>query len=166
MKYRYAACLFLVAFLIQTTLMNVVRVFDVTPNLLLCLVVIFSFLYDHNNSGLVLGVIFGLLYDIAFSQFVGIAALAFLIISIAIMLVSSMMSKEAFFSVIILAPAATVVYTLIYWGIMAMMGSNYSFLFVIGFLPYYVIYNTIVVIIMYLAMIKKVIRHHNDRYFK
>ena len=166
MKYRYAICLFLTAFIIQTTLMNALSVFGATPNLLLCLVVIFSFLYDDKNYGIVLGIVFGLLYDICFAQYAGISALAFLVISIAIMLVSVVMSKEAVFSIIIIAASATCAYTLIYWGIMYMLGSNYSFLYMLGFLPLYVLYNTVIVIILYYLMIKKVIRHHKDRFFK
>ena len=166
MKYKYAAIMFFVAFIIQTTLMNAFSVFEVTPNLLLCLVVIFSFLYDENNYGVVLGVVFGLLYDICFSQYIGPAALAFLVISLSIMLVNVVMNKEAVFSVIIIAAAATVIYTLIYWGIMAMLGSNYSFLYMINFLPMYILYNTVIVTLLYYLMIKKVIRYHQDRYYK
>ncbi|MCL2436567.1 MAG: rod shape-determining protein MreD [Clostridiales bacterium] len=166
MKYRYAACLFFVAFIIQTTLMNIVSVFGTTPNLLLCLVVIFSFLYDENNYGLVLGVSFGLLYDICFSQYVGIAALAFFVISLAIMLVNVIMNKEVVFSVIVVTASSTVVYTLIYWGIMFMLGSNYSFFHMMRFLPLSVLYNTVIVIVLYYLMINKVIRHHKDRYYK
>jgi len=166
MRYVYATSIFLVAYLLQTTLMNVFRVFDVTPNLLLCLVVVFSYLYDDTNIGLILGVVFGLLYDISFSQYVGIAALAFFIISLTTMLVSAVMTKEAVFSIVILGASATVVYTLIYWLVMAMLGSNYNFLFVLGFLPYYVVYNTIVVVIMYYAMIKRVMKRNIDKEFK
>ncbi|MCL1982114.1 MAG: rod shape-determining protein MreD [Clostridiales bacterium] len=166
MKYRYAACMFLAAFILQTTLTNVISVFGATPNLLLCLVVIFSFLYDENSYGVVLGVAFGLMYDICFSEYVGIASMAFLVISLAIMLVNIVMNKESALSVIIVAVASTVLYSLIYWCIMAMLGSSYSFLYAMRGLPLYVLYNTAIVIVLYYAMIKKVIRHHYDRYYK
>ena len=166
MKYRYAICLFSVAFIIQTTLMNVISVYGATPNLLLCLVVIFSFLYDDSNCGLVLGVIFGLFYDICFSEYVGIAALAYLVISLGIMLVNIVMNREAVISVMIVSVAATIVYVLIYWSIMAMLGSNYGFYYMIKFLPLYIIYNTVIVTVLYVLMIKRVTRHHYDRYYK
>jgi len=166
MKYRYAICLFTAAFIIQTTLMNVVGIFGVTPNLLLCLVVIFSFLYVDNNYGLVLGVIFGLFYDVCFSEYTGIAALAFFIISLSIMLVNVATNREAVLSVLLVSAGATVLYTLIYWSIMSMLGSSYSFLYMIKKLPLYVLYNTAIVLILYYSMIKKVIRHHDDRYFR
>jgi len=166
MKYRYAACLFFVAFIIQTTLVNVISVYGATPNLLLCLVVIFSFLYDENNCGLVLGVVFGLLYDICFTEYVGIAALAFLIISLGIMLVNIVMNKEALLSVIIVSAAATVLYALFYWSIMAMLGSGYSFYYMLKSVPLQVLYNAVVVTALYMAMIRRVIKHHYDRYYR
>ena len=166
MKYRYATCLFLLAYISQTTLMNIVSVAGVTPNLLLCLVVIFSFMYDEKKYGIVLGVIFGLLYDIAFAQYVGIAALAFLIIAIAIMAVRIVMSKETVFSIVIIGSASTAVYTLIYWAIMALLGSNWSFMVMLSFLPVSVAYNTVVIVILYCLMIKRVTRHYEDRYYK
>jgi len=166
MKYREAICLFTVALLIQTTLMNMFSIYGITPNLLLCLVVIFSFLYNDNIYGLVLGVIYGLLYDICFSEYVGIAALAFLIISLGIMLFSIVMNKEALISVIIVAAASTVAYMLIYWSIMAMLGSSYSFLYMARFLPVSVLYNVAVVAAIYMLMINRVIKHHYDRYYR
>jgi len=166
MKYRYVICLFSAALIIQTTLMNVAGIFGTTPNLLLCLVVIFSFLYDENNYGIVMGVIFGLIYDICFSEYVGIAALAFIIISLGIMLVNIVMNKESVLAIIIVSVAATVIYAMIYWGIMAMAGSSYSFYYMIKFVPLYILYNAVIVIALYFLLIKKVIRHHYDRYYR
>ena len=165
MKYRYAACMFMAAFLLQTTLANVFSVFGATPNLLLCLVAVFSFLYDGDNYGIVFGVAFGLLYDACFSEYTGIAALAFLGISLSIMLVKVVMNREAIISVMIVSAAATVAYALIYWGIMAMLGSSYSFFYAMRKLPLYVLYNTAVVAILYRLMIRRVVKHHYDKHF-
>ncbi|MCL1809022.1 MAG: rod shape-determining protein MreD [Clostridiales bacterium] len=166
MKYRYAVCMFVAALVLQTTLTNIISIFGAVPNLILCLVVVFSFLYDENNYGIVLGVAFGLLYDICFSEYVGIAALAYLVISLAIMLVNFVMNKESVFSVIIVSVGATALHSLMYWSIMAMLGSSYGFVYAMRNLPFYALYNTAVVTGLYSLMIKKVIRHHNDRYYK
>jgi rod shape-determining protein MreD len=143
-----------------------ISIAGVTPNLLLCLVVIFSFLYDDKNYGIVLGVIFGLLYDIAFTGHVGVSALLFLIISLSILFASVIINKEVVFSVIIVAVLSTTAYVFMYWGIMALMGSNFSFLFMLRFLPIHILYNVIVVLILYFLMIRKVIRYYQDRYYR
>ena len=46
MKYWKAGIIFLIAFLIQPSLLNMINIAGYTPNLLLCLVVIFSFIYE------------------------------------------------------------------------------------------------------------------------
>ena len=76
MRYWKAAAAFLVAFLIQTSLLNIISIKGYTPNLLLCLVVVFSFLYEDGLYGIIFGAVFGLLYDICFSSGRGPTALA------------------------------------------------------------------------------------------
>ena len=166
MKYRHAICLFAAAFVIQTTLMNVAGVLGVTPNLLLSLVAMLSFLYDDKNFGLVLGVVFGLLYDICFMEYTGVTALSFFVISIAIMLVNAVMSKEAFVSAIIVSAASTALHSLICWSVYAMMGSGAGFALMAGMLPVQIPYNMLLAAALYFSMIKRVIRHHYDRYFR
>ena len=53
MRYWKAAIAFAVAFIMQTSLLNVISIKGYTPNLLLCLVVVFSFLYEEDLYGLV-----------------------------------------------------------------------------------------------------------------
>ena len=47
MRYWKAGLIFLIAFLIQPSLLNMINIGGYTPNLLLCLVVIFSFIYEE-----------------------------------------------------------------------------------------------------------------------
>ena len=166
MKYKYAFLLFLVAFLLQTTLLNIIGVFGVTPNLLLCLVIIFSFLYDEEYHGLVFGVLFGLLYDICGAQYIGISAIGFMVIALAIMLINIVLNKELVVSIILITIAGTWLYQSLYWVIMAMLGSQYSYLYMLRRLPLHILYNTVITTILYYALIKKVIKHHKDRYYK
>lgn len=48
MRYWKAGIFFLIAFFTQNSLLNMVNIGGYTPNLLLCLVVIFSFLYEKD----------------------------------------------------------------------------------------------------------------------
>jgi hypothetical protein len=82
------------------------------------------------------------------------------------MLVNIVLSREAVFSVIIVSCLSTVIYNFLYWCIMAMLGSNYSFTYMIKYLPLYLLYNTVVVVVLYFLMVNKVIRYHYDRYYK
>ena len=65
MKHRTVLIFFIAAFLLQSTLVLNFNIAGITPNFILCMTVLFSFLYK-GNQGLVFGVIFGLLQDIGF----------------------------------------------------------------------------------------------------
>jgi len=166
MKYTYAVILFLTALLLQTTLLNLIGLFGVTPNLILCLVIIFSFLFDEGYYGVALGVPFGLLYDICFSEYVGLAAIGFFVIAFSIMIVNFVMNKETVLSVILITIGATFLYQSIYWVIMAMLGSHYSYGYMLQYMPLNILYNTVITSILYYALINKVTKHHKDRYYK
>ena len=61
MKIRIAALLFMGAFLIQGSLLNLISVMGFTPNLLLCLVITLTLLYESEHA-IYLGAAFGILY--------------------------------------------------------------------------------------------------------
>ena len=165
MKYKYASCLFLAAFLLQTTLLNVVGLFGVTPNLLLCLVVSFSFLYDEGYQGLVLGTLFGLIYDICCLPYVGVSALGYMVVAMAVMLINIALNKELVVSILLIAVASTWLYQSLLWGMMALLGSPYGYVYMLRHLPLQVLYNVAVTLILYYALIRKVIRYHKDKYY-
>ena len=80
MKYRYACLIFALAFILQTTVFGMLPVFGVSANLLLCCCVVISFACTDNNAGIVISVVAGLLYDVCFSQYMGVTALLLLLI--------------------------------------------------------------------------------------
>ena len=82
MKYWKAGIFFLIAFFTQNSLLNMVNIGGYTPNLLLCLVVIFSFLYEKDMYGLVYGAVFGLIYDACYSYVIGPTPIALSLIHI------------------------------------------------------------------------------------
>ena len=57
MKSWKAGIFFLIAFFIQCSFLNVISIAGYTPNLLLCLVIVFSFLYEEQIYGLLYGVL-------------------------------------------------------------------------------------------------------------
>ena len=85
MKYRYSFLVFLAAFLVQGTLLNLFSVFGVTPNLMLCLVVMFSLLYDNQMHGVVFECIFGVIADMCFMMYAGVSSLGYLAVSLIVM---------------------------------------------------------------------------------
>nr|WP_315022181.1 rod shape-determining protein MreD [uncultured Aminipila sp.] len=163
MKMRFAVIIFLVAFLLQGTVLNLFSINGATPNLVLCLVIIFSFLYEDNN-GLVLGVVFGLLIDTCMAQYVGVSAFCYLIVSLIVISLRETINKENIASIIIVSVGVTLIFNFIYFVINACFGSTYSLLYWLKLQPIYIIYNSAVIFILYLIFIKKVVKYRNDRY--
>lgn len=163
MKMRFAVIIFLVAFILQGTVLNLFSIYGATPNLILCLVAVFSFLYEDNN-GLTLGVVFGLLIDSCMGQYVGVSALSYLIVSLIVINLRETINKENLASVIIVSVGATLIFNFIYFIIYACLGSTYTLLYWLKLQPIYIIYNSAVVFILYLIFIKKVVKYRNDRY--
>ncbi|MBN7772771.1 rod shape-determining protein MreD [Clostridium aminobutyricum] len=164
MKIRYAVLLFLLAFLFQGTLLNLFAIKGATPNLILCLVSIFSFLYE-DNKGIVMGVVFGLLSDLCMGQYLGIAAMGYLIIGLTVSFMREMINKENIASIIIVTICSTIGYNLIYYVISVFFfGSIYSFIYWMKIQPLYIIENIIVVLILYINLMKTIVKYRNDRY--
>ena len=78
--------MFLIAFLIQTSLLNLVMIHGYTPHLILCLVIVLSFLYENRMYGVVFGAAFGVLYDICFSNFTGPTGISLVVVAIVILI--------------------------------------------------------------------------------
>lgn len=163
MKVRYAIIIFLVAFFMQGTILNLFSVYGTTPNLILCLVVIFSFLYEDNN-GLILGVVFGLLTDLCMTHYMGATAFCLLVVSLLVSLLRENINKENIISIIIVSIGSTVIFNLIYFVINMCFGSIYSITYWLKLQPLYIIYNSAIVLILYLIFIKRVVKYRNDRY--
>ncbi|WP_027398125.1 rod shape-determining protein MreD [Anaerovorax odorimutans] len=165
MKYFIAFVIFLLGFVLQSTLLNNISILAITPNIILCLVIIFTFLYD-GYFGIVFGVLFGLVQDLFFGPIVGIAALCYFIISLLIYGTKKYINKENIFSALILTIIGTLLYNLSYWLLTTLFGSSYSVKVMLKVDAVTLVYNIIISIILYFILIKKVVRHPTDKYIK
>lgn len=116
---RYITLFFLlvIGLVFQSTLFEKAYIFDVKPNLLLVVVVIYALFYG-GNSAAKLGIIYGLVEDIVTGKFIGLKALSMMAAGYAAGLGSSGIYRDN-----PLAPIAT-----FFFGITM----NYVVLFVIG----------------------------------
>ncbi len=165
MKYWKAGLAFLVAFLIQGSILNMVSIFGNVPNVLLCLVVIFSFLYDKELYGILYGALFGILYDICYSYVIGPTAIAFVLVAVAVMLLRYYANMENTVSMAVVSMIAFVLYYILNWVLYSIAGNplglGYALVNEIGTM----VYSLLVITVMYKVMIKDVVKHHKDRYF-
>lgn len=165
MKYRYAIIIFTLAFVLQTTVFGKLPVFGVSANLLLCCCVVVSFACSQNNAGIVLAVVSGLVYDVCFSQYMGVTALSLTVVAACCIAVRIfLLNYENFMSMVVVSIGSIIVYYNIFWFIYKAAGIDYSYLYMLAKLPVYVILNGIIILIMYSIIIRKVVSHKSDRY--
>ena len=87
MKYWQVGLLYLAAFLIQPSLLNVINIGGYTPNLILCLTILSTFLYEEEIYGVIFGAVFGILYDIMYSNVVGPMPISLILVALGIIIV-------------------------------------------------------------------------------
>ena len=163
MKYRYSFLIFLIAFILQTTVMNHFAIFQMSPNLILCLVVIFSFLYEGYH-GIFFGLAFGFLSDVCFSEIIGIAAMSYFAVALICIGMKRYLYKDSIISILLMSVMGTIVYALLFWSINRMLGNGAGFLYVIEKEAVLLIYHIAITLILYLIVSRKVIKHRGDRY--
>ena len=166
MRYWKAGLIFLIAFLIQPSLLNMINIGGYTPNLLLCLVVIFSFIYEEEMYGIVFGSFFGVLYDVCYSDVIGPAPIAFLVVAVGIMMASEYVHIENIFNMWIVSILSFCTYYLINWGLHRIAGNPIGIIYVFGKVPWIILYSMVVITIIYLILIRKAVRYRRDRYFR
>ncbi|HPO05398.1 MAG TPA: rod shape-determining protein MreD [Bacillota bacterium] len=165
MKHRTVLIFFIAAFLLQSTLVLNFNIAGITPNFILCMTVLFSFLYK-GNQGLVFGVIFGLLQDIGFSILIGPSAILYFLIALLMSEIRHYLYRDSILNLFFVSIMGTGLYYVIYWLILMIFKSNYSFIYMIKGLPVLLVFNFIIMVVFYLAVGKRDIRYPRDRYYK
>ncbi|MDR3305325.1 MAG: rod shape-determining protein MreD [Clostridiales Family XIII bacterium] len=162
MRYYKAAILFFIAFLIQTTILGGVSIRGVSPNLLLCLVVVFSFLYDE-SYGLILGIVFGLLLDLSTQTLFGIQTITFVAAGIPPLIFRRLFNRERVLPDILMALIATPINVFAVWFAYHLTGSPVKIDHAVGALPGLLISHAVIVCILHLLLVRTIIRHKRDR---
>lgn len=163
MKFRYVFLAFSAVFLIQSTLLNQLSLFGVTPNLLLCLLLLLAF-WNEGYEPMACGIIFGLFQDLCFGELIGIAAICYFLIFLGIWMTKHLLYRDNMLSVFFITLASTSAYEFLYWFIHMSMGGTAKILYMLSILPLLIIYNCIVTVGAYLIFGRRLIKHPRDRY--
>ena len=166
MRYWKAAIAFAAAFLIQTSLLNLISIKGYTPNLLFCLVVVFSFLYEDELYGLIFGALFGVMYDICFSIVIGPTALALTVTAVFVLVVREYANIENIMNLWFVSIVSLFLFYLISWSLLHATGNPEGVVFVLRKLPWTGLYSVAVITGIYFILIRKKTRHLKDRYFR
>lgn len=167
MKQWKEIVLYVGAFLLQPFLYHILPGGGISPNLILILTAMLSFLYEDNYLTIGLGVSFALMTDLCYGLYVGPGAISVFIVAMLIFSLKDFANKENIINAGIVMLLSTWVYSSSYWLIYFIVGNGaYSYIFAMKSLPLQLLYNLIIALILYMILIKKVIRHRRDRYFR
>jgi rod shape-determining protein MreD len=164
MKYRNALLFFFIGFLLQSTFFLNFNIMGTTPNFILCLTVLFSFLYK-GYQGIVFGIIFGLLQDIGFSILIGPSALVYFSIALIMGEVRHYLHRDSILNIFFASAFGTMLYYASSWVILMVFKGNYSFLYMAKNLPALFITHFAIMVVFYLIVGKRSIRYPKDRFY-
>ena len=136
MIFSYIFCIIL-----QPTICNLIAIGGVTINLLLCLTVMQCFLRQDLFFVMATAAFFGLLYDLCLSPHIGATAIALFAVCLAVFFLKDSIRIENWLSVLLSVVLATTLYNVILWGVNRLMGSPWSFEYMLTLLPFYMLYN-------------------------
>ena len=166
MKSWKAGIFFLIAFFIQCSFLNVISIAGYTPNLLLCLVIVFSFLYEEQIYGLLYGVLFGIFYDICFADVVGPTPIALVLVALVIFVLREYANIENIVNMWVTSLLSILFYYALNWGLQHLAGNPIGLLYVLKTLPWITLYSLSLMTVLYLILLRKMTRHRRDRYFR
>ena len=166
MKYWQAFLLYLAAFFLQPFLQNLIPILGNQVNLLLCLTVVLTFVYDDILAGILFGFFFGVFSDMVSGIFLGPGVLALSITGIVVLILREFINIENIFNALFVILFSTWLHASIYWGIYYILESPYSYFYAMKSLPLQLLFNCIVGIGLYLILMKRVKKHKRDRYFR
>lgn len=160
---RYFTCflLFFLVFIIQTTMLKHIAILGYSPNILLCLVVVSSFLYDE-KVGLVYGLIFGVLLDLTTGTIVGPSSVGFALVYVFVIIMRRIFSHERLLPEFLLAVVSTPLYVFTVWGLCKIGGAPIGVMLVVKALPVLIVYNCVFIVIFHLILVRGVIKHRRD----
>ena len=166
MKSWKAGIFFLIAFFIQCSFLNVISIAGYTPNLLLCLVIVFSFLYEEQIYGLLYGVLFGVFYDICFADVVGPTPIALVLVALVIFVLREYANIENIVNMWVTSLLSILFYYALNWALQHLAGNPIGLLYVLKTLPWLTLYALSLMTVLYLILLRKMTRHRKDRYFR
>lgn len=163
MNYITVFILFLLNFILQTTIFHFFEIFGVVPNTTLVLVIIFSFLYKE-FYGIFYGILFGLIQDIFFGQIIGVAAFAYFTAGLIIYELKRYIYKDTLFTPAIITLFGVTYYHLVYWLFMTFFNANFEFFYMIKTIYLIeIFYDMAVAIFVYKLLIN---RFHSYGYYR
>ena len=97
---------------------------------------------------------------------VGISALLYFVIALAVMFSREILNKENVGTVLLMTGVATFAFNLLTWCMYWVLGDGTSIMTMLRTQPLQIAWNLVIVSILYAVVIRKVIKHRRDRFYQ
>lgn len=164
MSFKKVLLFFIMAFILQLSVVGVISIGNYGPNLILCVMIIITFLYEDGYRSIPFAIFTGLILDICSGIYVGITPLLMLVCGIFATAARIWLNTEKIHTLITTVIIATVMYDTLYFTAQKILGDPHGIGYVLKQEPFYILYNVAVCSVMFLVMHKKAEEYHNDRY--
>lgn len=155
---------FLIIYILQVNVFANCKIFGVMPNLFVVLILYIG-LFANTTYAIASGLIMGLILDLLYGKSIGITAIMFCIIGYLGAYFDKNFSKESKFKIVFMVIGATIIYELGYYLLSGLIiGFDFEWLNFIRIIIFEVIYNVLIIIILY-PLIQKT-GYEIDRSFK
>jgi len=162
MNYPKAAIFFTVAFLLQTTVTGSIDILGAAPNLLLCLVSVFAYMYDR-SFGLVYGLGFGILLDLSTQVIFGVQTITFVLACVPIFIFRQALNPLKLLPDILMVVIATFINAFVVWGFYHLAGSPVALHIMTQKLPGLVVMHAVIALALHLALSRTFVHARRDR---
>ncbi len=167
MKTRVAIIFFAISFLLRPMLQVFLPEW-MTLDLCLCIYIAMAVTMDKDSIAgpMIAAFVFMVISDIIFSQYVGVTPLAMLATTGFIFALKTMYDVENKLMDIINMVLGFLVFHSAYWLIYKLLGSPYSFLYMLGKLPWLLLTESVITGIIILLIVRAKIQKRRYDYFK
>lgn len=164
MSFKRVLLLFAVCFLAQLSVVNLITFRNLGPDLIMCMMIAITYLYDDGYRSIPFALVFGLLLDVCAHQYIGITPLIYLLVGIIATAARIWLNAEKLVTMAVTGAVCTVVFQTLYAIVMKILGDPAGLLYIIEKEPIFIIYNVLVLSVMFGLMHTKAEEYHNDRY--
>lgn len=145
-------------FFFQGTLMKIFTAGNTAPDLLLCSIIAGLFFYGNTGFIMASGLTAAMLKDLCFSQYAGPGAAAVFTVAVLSVYCKRNIRWGTPFFLLPFTAGVTLIHNLIIWFGEKLMGSPYSFSYILKLQPGYMLFNLSVIGAVYLFWIRKMER--------
>lgn len=159
MNQKKSIILFILAFILQTSLFNYILVNQVTPDLILCLLMMAA-ITTSSKIPVIYGFLAGMLMDIMYAQVFGVTAGVYVTTWLIIHLIKNYINWERLIFIILL-PVVMTFYKYVAFGLsLKVFGLSYNLIDALSTLGIEIILNIVTMLILYFVYFKRKIRRY------